>query len=45
VGTDCFVYLDDLILFSKHGSGTRGKLEGVLEKIDKANLQLHPGNA
>jgi hypothetical protein len=43
VGTDCFVYLDDLILFSKTAEEHAENLERVLERFDKANLQLHLG--
>jgi len=45
VGTDCCIYLDDLILFSKTAEEHAEKLERVLEGFERANLQLHPGNA
>jgi len=43
VGTDCCIYLDDLILFSKTAEEHAEKLERVLERFESANLQLHPG--
>jgi hypothetical protein len=43
VGTDCFIYIDDLILFSKTAEKDAERLKRVLEKFDRANLQLHPG--
>ena len=43
VGTDCCIYLDDLILFSKTAEEHAEKLERVLERFERANLQLHPG--
>ena len=42
-GTDCCIYLDDLILFSKTAEEHAEKLERVLERFERANLQLHPG--
>jgi len=43
VSTDCCIYLDDLILFSKTTKEHAEKLERVLERFERANLQLHPG--
>jgi hypothetical protein len=43
VGTDCSIYLDDLILFSKTAEEQAEKLKRVLERFERANLQLHPG--
>jgi hypothetical protein len=42
-GTDCYVYLDDLILFSNTAEEHALKLGRVLERFERANLQLHPG--
>jgi len=41
-GTDCCIYLDD-ILFSKTAEEHAEKLERVLERFERANLQLHTG--
>jgi hypothetical protein len=43
VGTDCCIYLDDLILYSDSKEEHSRKLERVLERFERANLQLHPG--
>jgi hypothetical protein len=43
VGTDCYVYLDDLILFSNTVEEHAQKLGRVLERFERANLQLHAG--
>jgi len=43
VGADCCIYFDDLILFSKTAEEHAEKLERVLERFERANLQLHPG--
>jgi len=43
VGTDCCIYLDDLILFSKTAEEHAVKLERVLERLERAHLQLHHG--
>jgi hypothetical protein len=45
VGIDCFVYLNGLIIFSKTAKEHAEKLERVLEKFEKANLQFQPENA
>jgi hypothetical protein len=44
VGTYC-IYLDDLILFSKTTQEHADKLERVLERFERANLQLHTGKS
>jgi hypothetical protein len=43
VGTDSFVYVDDLIRFSKTAEEHAEKLERVSERFERTNLQLHPG--
>jgi hypothetical protein len=43
VGTDCCISLDDLIVYSDTIEEHAGILERVLERFEKANLQLHPG--
>jgi len=43
VGTDCFVFKDDIILFSSSAEEHARRLESVLQRFEKANLQLHPG--
>jgi muramoyltetrapeptide carboxypeptidase LdcA involved in peptidoglycan recycling len=42
VGTNCFHYNDDLILFIKTAEKDAEKLERVLERFDKANLHYTP---
>ena len=43
VGTECWVFIDDLIVFSKSAEEPSVRLENVLRRFDEANLQLHPG--
>jgi hypothetical protein len=42
VGTDCWVLVDDVIIFSKSAEEHAQRLENVLQRFDKANLQLQP---
>jgi len=37
-GTDCCIYLNDLIRFSKTAEEHAEKLERVLERFERANL-------
>jgi len=43
VGTDYFVFIDDIILFTSSAEEHARRLENVLQRFDRANLQLHPG--
>ena len=43
VGTYCCIYLDDLTLFSKTAEEHAEKIERMLERFEKANLQLQTG--
>ena len=43
VGTECWVFIDDVIVFSKSAEEHALRLENVLRRFDEANLQLHPG--
>jgi hypothetical protein len=43
VGTECIVYVDDVIVFSSSAEEHARRLENVLKRFDRANLQLHPG--
>ena len=43
VGPECWVFIDDLIVFSKTAEEHAQRLENVLQRLDQANLQLHPG--
>jgi Reverse transcriptase (RNA-dependent DNA polymerase). len=43
VGTDCWVFIDDVIIFSKSAQVHAQRLENVLQMFDKTNLQLNPG--
>jgi hypothetical protein len=42
IGVQCYIFIDDIIIFSKSAEHA-ARLENVLERFDKANLQLHPG--
>ena len=43
VGTECFVFIDDVIVFSSSAEEHARRLESLLQGFDQANLQLHPG--
>jgi len=43
VGEECYVYVDDIIIFSKTAEEHAWRLANDLERFSKANLQLHPG--
>ena len=43
VGEECYVFIDDVIIFSKTAAENAARLENVLASFEKANLQLHPG--
>ena len=43
VGTECYIYLDDCVIFSNTAEEHARRLEHVLQRFDQANLQLHPG--
>jgi len=43
VGTECFVFIDDVIVLSSSAEEHARRLESVLLRFDQANLQLHPG--
>jgi len=45
VGTECFVFLDDIIIFSESADEHALRLENVLQRFDQANLQMHPGKS
>jgi len=40
---ECFVFIDDVIMFSKSAQEHALRLENVLQRFDQANLQLHLG--
>ena len=42
VGIECWNFIDDLIVFSSSAEKHTLRLENVLQRLDKANLQLHP---
>ena len=42
VGTDCWEFLDDVLVFSKSTEEHALRLEHVLRRFDEANLQFHP---
>ena len=43
IGSELFVFIDDLIVLSKSAKERAIRLEHVLQRLEKANLQLHPG--
>jgi len=43
IGTHCWIFIDDLIVFSNTAEEHAQRLEGVLQRLDESNLQLHPG--
>jgi len=43
VGVECWIFIDDLIVFSRSAEEHALRLENVLQRLDEANLQLHPG--
>ena len=43
VGPESWVFIDDLLVFSKTVEEHAQSLENVLRRLDQANLQLHPG--
>jgi hypothetical protein len=43
VGSECYVFMDDLVFFSRTAEERALQLENILERFDRANLQLHPG--
>jgi hypothetical protein len=42
-GVQCWVFIDDIIIFSKSAEKHSLRLENVLHRFDNTNLQLHPG--
>jgi hypothetical protein len=43
IWTECFIYLDDLIIFSRTAEEHASRLDNILRRFEEANLQLHPG--
>ena len=43
VGTECYIYLDNCVIFSNTAEEHARRLEHVLQRFDQSNLQLHPG--
>jgi len=43
VGTEFYIYLDDCVISSSTAEEHTGRLKHILQRFDKANLQLHPG--
>ena len=44
IGDELHVFIDDVIIFSKTAEEHAVRLEHMLERFDKANLQLHTQN-
>jgi hypothetical protein len=42
IGEDCYVFLDDVIIYSRTIEEHAARLEKVLKRFEAANLQLHP---
>ena len=43
VGTECYIFLDDVIVYSSSAEEHAARLEHVLGRFQEASLQLHPG--
>jgi len=43
IGVQCWVFIDDKIIFSKSAEKHALRLEDALQRFDNTNLQLHPG--
>ena len=43
VGNECYVFIDDVIIFGRTIEEHAARLEHVLQRFEKANLQLQPG--
>jgi hypothetical protein len=43
IGTECWIFIEVIVIFSKSAQEHALRLENVLQRLDKANLQLHPG--
>jgi hypothetical protein len=43
VGNECYVFIDDVIVFGNTIDEHASRLSHVLERFDRANLQLQPG--
>jgi hypothetical protein len=43
VGTDCWNFMDDVIVFSQFAEEHAQRLDNVLRKFDENNLHLHSG--
>jgi hypothetical protein len=43
VGTECWIFIDDVIVYSQSAEQHALRLENVLRRFDVANLSLHPG--
>jgi len=43
VGTECWVFIEYVIIFSRSVQEHAQRLENILHKFDKANLEPHPG--
>jgi len=45
IGTHCWIFIDNFIVFSNTAEKHAQRLEEVLRRLDEANLQLHPGKS
>ena len=42
-GTECFTVVDDILIFANDNQENARRLEHVLQRFERANLQLQPG--
>ena len=43
IGTDFFIFIYDLIIYSRPAEEHALRVENVLHRLEQVNLQLHPG--
>jgi len=43
IGPECWAFIDDIVIFSLSIEEHAQRLENVLQRVEAANLQLHPG--
>jgi len=41
VGEEIYVFIDEVIIFSKNAAEHAARLDNILARLEKANLQLH----
>jgi hypothetical protein len=43
IGTEAWIFIDDVIIYTKSAEEHAMRLENVFQRFENANLQLHPG--